>query len=190
MSGGGERFSWLGDPQVVMWCVTFVRGASPVEALRRLGAEPVSEKLTAGEAASHPTADEGAWIARAAELDPGWSVVVELLSWQGARPELLEPLAADTEVVSVFSSGSGADVFHYAAGGQVVTWFEPTMPESCGGTEPDRFAEAMQRVGLGADEEFTSGPGGALELIRQEFGVELDRHLVLDAPLVAGLVRD
>lgn len=66
-----------------------------------------------------------------------WVLVVEDDSGQGARPEVLRRVSANTEAVSVFWDADGTTRFSHALGGPVRSAFDAARPEQREGTHPD-----------------------------------------------------
>lgn len=77
----------------------------------------------------------------------GWVVAVENNGWQGSRPEILRRVSAGRRAVSMFWNVESDARFSYAAGGEVVTAFDPVVgPERREGARPDQLE--AERAGL------------------------------------------
>ncbi|MEU7742163.1 DUF6461 domain-containing protein [Nonomuraea sp. NPDC049158] len=175
-----------------LWCLTFVRGLSEIDVLRRMGAEERSIRpLTYEE-----LIDEGLFpdTVLAGRLGD-WIVVVEESGWDAL--DALEVLSVETEAVSVLRHDYASDCFGYAVDGELITSFNPMIPAWRSGSDPDRLVDVMRDVGF--DPTYAPGDAderearavkhpsvdGALLLAARLTGVMLTQD-VLNAPLVAG----
>ncbi|MEU5862762.1 DUF6461 domain-containing protein [Nonomuraea sp. NPDC047529] len=124
--------------------VTFVRGLSPEEALRRIGAGPGDTSREVGIAAY--AADGGA----------------VLIDYHG-QP-LPETLSQGTEMARVITGITMDEYFVYAVDEVVVTEFEPFFPGGRDGTDPDHLLTHMRELSMPLDGEADTGTSTALAL--------------------------
>ncbi|WP_405142834.1 DUF6461 domain-containing protein [Sphaerisporangium sp. NBC_01403] len=157
-----EEFRWLSDREPLgdIYCVSFVRGLSPDEALRRFGVdESTVEEATFDELneRSAENAVDAAGYIGAVKIDD-WTVVIEPGGWKIAvDSEIGARVSQGTEVVSVCRHDYAEDTFTYLVDGKAVVSFDPLDPETRSGGDPDRFVAEMREVGLNPDHDF-DGP--------------------------------
>lgn len=159
-------FRWLREDDSLddVYCVSFVRGLSPREALRRFGVdERTMEEMTFDELTERSAANaEGAAGCIGAVRIGGWTMVVEPGGWKLAiDPETGARVSAGTELVSVCRHDYAADHFAYLVDGEVVTSFDPIAPNAREGGDPDRFVGWMREVGLDPADEPADSPDEA-----------------------------
>ncbi|MDF2709388.1 MAG: hypothetical protein K0R62_5040 [Nonomuraea muscovyensis] len=153
-----EDFHWLRrhEPLDDIYCVSFVRGLSPREVLRRFGVdESTLEEVTFDELSvrSAENAEDAAGFVGAVRIGE-WTMLVEPGGWQLAVvAELGARVSAGTEAVSVCRHDYAADSFTYLAGGELVTHFDPMAPNARSGGDPDRLVAWMREVGLDPDSD-------------------------------------
>ncbi|MEV6868649.1 DUF6461 domain-containing protein [Streptosporangium subroseum] len=157
MTEAPEEFRWLSgrEPMGEIYCVSFVRGLSSEEVLRRFGVdESTMEEVTfdeLDERSVESMRDDAAGYIGAAKIGD-WAVVVEPGGWQIAvDPEIYARVSRGTEVVSVCCHDYASDTFAYIVDGAPVVWFDPRLPDARSGSDPDRFVEEMREVGLDPD---------------------------------------
>jgi hypothetical protein len=151
------------------FCATFVRGLSPEEAFRRIGAIPDD---ISGDWGIEARAASGGTVL----IDYGYAMLSELIS-------------RGTTAATVFTNGSLDEDFVYSVDGVVVTKFEPHSPDWRRGSDPDRLLAQMREVGILLDEEATGDLRitRALALAERVTGVRLSpAHYAL--PVVVGSV--
>ncbi|WP_246267624.1 DUF6461 domain-containing protein [Nonomuraea typhae] len=140
-----------------IYCVSFVRGVAPEEVLRRFGVdEDTFTELSIDELASRSweeyAEDSAGWIGAASLGD--WTVLVEPGGWKTAvDEEVYTKVSHAAELVSVCRHDYANDSFLYAVDGRGITWFDPEIPDSRVGAEPDRLLDRMRRLGLDPDAE-------------------------------------
>ncbi|SNT45492.1 hypothetical protein SAMN05216276_104514 [Streptosporangium subroseum] len=149
-----EEFRWLSDsdPLGEIYCVSFVRGLSPDEVLRRFGVdEGTLEEVAFNELEERSVEsmrDDAAGYIGAAKIGD-WTLVIEPGGWQIAGDsEIGGRVSRGTEVVSVCCHEYASDTFAYLVGGEPVVWFDPMLPDARSGSDPDRFVEEMREAGL------------------------------------------
>ncbi len=142
----------LCDQLGATFCLTYVKGADAVEALRRLGGCPDTirertvEEVTGRResfAAGFPQ------VAMAIELG-AWSVVIEPGGVPGSDHGLLEAASRGTEAVAVLRHDRAAAHFGYAVDGTTITGFDPGYPaeETIWGADPKLLRHLMDALGL------------------------------------------
>lgn len=149
-----EEFRWLSarEPLDETYCVSFVRGLSQGEVLRRFGVdESTMEEVTfdelGGRSVESMRADAAGYIG-AAKIDD-WTLVIEPGGWQIAvDPNICAPVSRGTEVVSVCCHDYASDAFAYIVDSEPVVLFDPMFPGERLGSDPDRFVEEMREAGL------------------------------------------
>jgi Family of unknown function (DUF6461) len=178
-----DGYDWLDQLGLgEAFCLTFVRGLTESEVLRRFGADPATIQQIAGlaEAEGEPLEASVA----AGQVD-GWAFVLEDNGFQGTRPEVLRAVSAGTEALSVFTNVNGNTKFNHAVDGEVRTAFDPCSPARRWGSEPDALVELMRTVGLSDEERLDDGLGAALRLADRITGVHLTAER-LDEPVLLG----
>ncbi len=154
-----EEFRWLSGYEQLgeIYCVSFVRGLSPEEVLRRFGVdESTLEEVTFAELderSAESMRDDAAGYIGAAKIGD-WTVVVEPGGWQIAvDSEIYTPVSRGTEVVSVCRHDYASDTFAYIVDGEPVVLFDPMLPDERSGSDPDRFVMEMREAGLDPDHD-------------------------------------
>jgi hypothetical protein len=184
----GDIYSWVNDPSLVGYCVTWVRGLDISDIFDRLDAEfdpHVSQ--TWGELTISARAKQKRGI-RVAQLN-GWSAIIELESARGANSKWLSTLSAKAEAINVLASATGMELFSHMIDGQLITRFEPSMPAHRTGSRPDGLLEAMRDAGLDPDVDDLDEVDtrvAILVLINQVFGAFIKTQTVIDEGLPAG----
>ncbi|MGV9325646.1 DUF6461 domain-containing protein [Streptosporangium sandarakinum] len=160
-----EEFRWLSDCEDLgeIYCVSFVRGLSPEEVLRRFGVDEstmeegvTSEELD--ERSVESMRDDAAGYIGAAKIGD-WTLVIEPGGWKiAADPDIYGPVSRGTEVVSVCRHDHASDSFAYIVDGEPVVWFDPMLPDARSGNDPDRFVKEMREVGLDPEHDIDDDP--------------------------------
>lgn len=140
-----------------IYCVSFVRGLSPEEALRRFGID--EETLEEGlpfdeldERSAENMPDDGAGYVAAAKVGD-WTVIVEPGGWRlAADSEKFRPVSRGTELVAVCRHDYAEDSFAYIVDGTPALWFDPARPED--GSE--HFTAMMNEVGFSEEDPMGS----------------------------------
>lgn len=167
-----------------IFCLTFIRGVDPAEALRRLGALPdtVVPRTWSDIGALH-NFDAG-YPEMASALPLGtWTVVFEPDGFNGSH--LTTTLSSGTEAVSVLRHDYASPAFTYAVNGELITHFDPTSPDYRYGTDPDRLLTRMQEAGFTKEDGDTTR---SLRLTEQLTGV-LPTYEALTGPLTSAQVE-
>ncbi|ACZ89716.1 DUF6461 domain-containing protein [Streptosporangium roseum] len=150
-----EEFRWLSGREELgeIYCVSFVRGLSPEEVLRRFGVDEstmeegvTSEELD--ERSVESMRDDAAGYIGAAKIGD-WTLVIEPGGWKIAvDSDIYAPVSRGTEVVSVCHHESASDSFAYIVDGESAVHFDPMCPGDRSGSDPDLFIKEMREVGL------------------------------------------
>lgn len=172
-----------------IWCLTFVRGLSEIDVLRRMGAEERSIRpLTYEELFDEGLFPDTVLVGRSG----AWIVIIEESGWEAL--EALEALSVGTEAVSVLRHDYAEDDFGYAVDGELITSFNPMIPAWRSGSDPDRLVDLMRDVGFepahtpgDEDDREVRHPtvDGALLLAARLTGVMLTQDVV-NGPLIGG----
>lgn len=155
-----------------IFCLTFVKGTEPRQALLRMGGDPETMRE-----------------AKAGELEPpyavalplgAWSVVIEPGGSLGADHPLLEAVSRGTAAVSVLRHDHASAHFGYAVDGTTVAAFDPGYPseETKWGSDPGMLRHLMDALGLrppadDADESWQDAEPKALLLAQRITGAGL-----------------
>ncbi|TDD45805.1 hypothetical protein E1286_22850 [Nonomuraea terrae] len=184
--------AWLAEDDELgdLWCLTFVRGVSEVEALVRLGADQESIRpLTYDELTDDGLFPETVLAGRVGD----WTVLFEESGWTCTEADKAHALSAGTVAVVVLRHDYASDAFVYAVDGELVTYFNPKIPEWRHGSDPDRLNDLMREVGLDPDDVPRSGAeapspvSGALLLAARLTGVVLP-PATIRGPLMSGVI--
>ncbi|GGS79972.1 DUF6461 domain-containing protein [Nonomuraea spiralis] len=184
--------AWLAEDDELgdLWCLTFVRGVSEVEALLRLDADPESMRpLTYDELMDDGLFPETVLAGRVGD----WTVLIEESGWTCTEADKAQALSAGTVAVTVLRHDYASDDFVYAVDGELVTYFNPEIPGQRHGSDPDRLNDLMREAGLdpedglGIGAEAPSSASGALLLAARLTGVVLTPDIVKGA-LTSGVV--
>ena len=137
-----EDYQWAVDPRqtflAVAGCVTAVLGLERDDVLAGFGADLGHPPM-----ALDPRDPPDGHTVAVASIGPA-IVAVEYNGFQGARPEILRVISRVQLAVSVYWNVNDHMEFSYAAGGEVVTRFDPISPSNtCTGTDPERLRPLM-----------------------------------------------
>ncbi|MFE2537506.1 DUF6461 domain-containing protein [Streptomyces sp. NPDC059371] len=186
----------------VGYTLTLVRGVSPSELFRIVGAEPrgVCQGLSEFIEAQQEFLDEyeewpEAFLAGAFTV-PGegadWTLALEFGGDLGTRPRLMEALSAGTRAVSHSSNGGKPmDFFHWYEEGQLRTTFE--WPANRTGSTPDELNGVMMEVGLnpsGDEHPAVDRKAAVLALAERLTGVRVTEGLLAEAEYQVGEVLE
>ncbi|MBE1532135.1 DUF6461 domain-containing protein [Actinomadura algeriensis] len=147
-------YLWLDDPADaldIIFCVSFFRGLTPTDVLRRFtasdepGEEVAFEQLwdIGGEPAMEA---EGGHIG--VVQANGWSVAVELGGWTAVLSDYAADLSRGSEMVAICRHDYAQDGFVYAVDGELVTGFVPPLPSNGWGSDPNRLDHALRKLGV------------------------------------------
>lgn len=144
----------LGD----LFCLTYVKGVTPSDALRLVAAAPDAKVVTAG----------------------AWSVVVEPGSDRGADHDLLEAASRGREAVVVVRDDARSPHFAYAKDGVTVSAFDPSYPaaETMWGADTELLRPLMRALDIrepdhDADSPWDDAEAKAIVLAQRITGARL-----------------
>ena len=193
-------YLWLQESQPDLaeaYCLSYVRGLSRPEALRRFGAdERALRPLPIVEAVEACLCAEEDLPLTVHALSLGeWTVIVEPTGCSCTRPQVYRKLSVGTELVCVRVVMGYRYEFRWVVDGVLRFFFDARLPDQRGGSDPDRLAADLLALGLTEPAEpGRADPGPALlALADRVTGVRLrPEHLSgpllgaeLDAPLPA-----
>jgi hypothetical protein len=172
------KFSGLG------FCLTWLRGVTPAEFARRLGAR--AGQVHPWDSLPEPDEDD----ALLAITDTGdWSLLVEYNGFVAIEDELMQSLSAGTRLISNYCNVESDSRFVLVEDGTIVADFDPTYPARVYGSAPDRIRAEM--AGLGFDDtprrDYTEA---ALVLTERLTGVPLTEQNLRGSDYLAAAVRD
>ncbi|MEU8380619.1 DUF6461 domain-containing protein [Streptosporangium sp. NPDC048865] len=150
-------YDWIDDEA---FCVTFVRGLDPHEALARFRVEVFDGDDDEGD---H---EEGLVSARPAE---GGTILSEWNGFAGTLPEILARLSAGTVTASVFRNVNAVASFVHYADGREVLDFDWLFP----GDDSGAYLAERTELGL-AGEDAEGDLPDALKLAERITGVRAD----------------
>lgn len=185
--------------------LTLVRGVSPSDVLRAIGAEPqgtctgvdalIEQHMDQRDATDYR---DDSFIAGAFTVpgtDGNWTLVLQFDGGVGMRPRFLEALSADGRAVAHSTNGGAPiDLFHWYEAGELRTSFE--WPTGRYGSTPDDLVPVMREIGFDlTEDEDGSGPStdtkaAVLALAERLTGVRLTEELLKDAEYHLGLVPE
>jgi hypothetical protein len=198
----GDGPEWLADSTFdVGYCVTFARGLSAVEILRRLGCDVSTAEMKNRVDANHwidDLADElgeqtvagKEQVIRAGESE-GWAFAVEDGGVRGMDDEVLASVSAGTVAMSTMVSVNAVTVFSYAEAGLLVCRYE--APGHRWGADPDRLVPELTRAGILLPDREPADLGVGeeqrltLRMMHAEFGLTLPRDPVEHGELLAAM---
>ncbi|UKY52001.1 DUF6461 domain-containing protein [Streptomyces inhibens] len=150
-----ERFPDLAEA----YCITLAHGLPPAELLRRLGGreEPLYATGPTGTTAVVDAAfdllgrSDGTRQLIALTTVGRWTVAIEPNGYLGVTEERALPASSGTRWISHFANINGVDTFLWAEDTTNRLCFEPTFPESRGGSTPDALLDVMRGMGFPLD---------------------------------------
>ncbi|MFJ2032645.1 DUF6461 domain-containing protein [Streptosporangium sp. NPDC087985] len=153
------EFRWLDEDLGEIYCVSFVRGIPPFEALTRFGTvSGTIEEVTFDEVCGRAFAEAEASTRAlpgyigAVQID-GWSLIVEPLGWLAADPDVRARLSHGTEMVVITRHEYSTEEFIHEIDGETATYFHLIAPQHRWGSNPDRWLDAMREAGLDTDHD-------------------------------------
>ncbi|MEU6895899.1 DUF6461 domain-containing protein [Streptomyces sp. NPDC046557] len=209
-SATAADYSWIRSPASpfaygleVGYTLTLVRGISPSELFRIVGAEPRDEECEGlGDLIfeQQEFLDEfeewpDAFLTGAFTV-PGkggeWTLALEFGGDLGTRPRLMEALSAGTRAVSHSSNGGKPmDFFHWYEDGELRTTFE--WPADRSGSTPDELNAMMGAVGLnssGDTDPSVDTKAAVMALAERLTGVRVTAQLLAESEYQLGVVPE
>jgi hypothetical protein len=194
--------SLFGYALEVGYTLTLVRGVSPADLLRLVGAEPrgacegLNELIEQHEVLLHGYDDwpesflAGAFTVRGEGGD--WALALEFGGDLGTRPCFMEALSAGTRAVSHSSNGGKPmHFFHWYENGELRTTFE--WPADRIGSTPDELNAVMTEVGLnptGDEAPDVDRKAAVFALAERLTGVRVTEELLTEAEYRTGEVPE
>lgn len=187
----------------VGYTLTLVRGVSPSELFRIVGAEPREEEC---EGLSDLIFEQQEFVDESEEWPdafltgaftvPGeggeWTLALEFGGDLGTRPRLMETLSAGTRAVSHSSNGGKPmDFFHWYEDGELRTTFE--WPANRTGSTPDELNALMGEVGLnpaGDTDPDVDTKAAVMALAERLTGVRVTAQLLTESEYQLGVVPE
>lgn len=194
-------YSWFdGTALDYGYCMTFVQGLTPDEALDRIDGEVLERR--AGLHSFIDFADRNfPWPGRedrrsavgAVALD-GWSLLLERNGFLGVTTAILDSLSARTQVVSHYKNVDGEDKFCWTVEGDLRLKFEPFLADRRSGSDPDGLVEVMHQVGFdlrGLEERDPSMRTAATFALTENLtGIRLTQEVLDSADYLCAKVPD
>ncbi|WP_392900462.1 DUF6461 domain-containing protein [Streptomyces sp. LN699] len=173
-----EGLRWIADADFDNYCLTFARGLTPEELVRRMGgdADLITEPISLEDALQ---LDDGLGMVALVGRDNGWAFAVELNSAEGEDRKIIENVSRGTEVIVLTKSFSSPSMFRLIRDGRSIAEFEVYQPDrqAVYGEDPEVVISAMERSGFllddGASAEPDDGEICALWLAEEEFGLSI-----------------
>ncbi len=179
------------------YCLTLVRGLTPAEFLRRVGAAPGVRYAGLGPM-FEPSMDIGRGgaelligVTPVAGTGGEWALGVEINGFLGATEEVLLALSEGTVAVSVYRNFNATDHFYWAEDGDIRLDFTPAEPRYRDGSTPDAVLGLMRQVGFDLDDDdgmLEGSDEAALALAERLTGVRLTAELLEGATFESGIV--
>lgn len=186
----------------VGYTLTLVRGVSPSELFRIVGAEPrgaceglnelieKQQEFVDGYEQWPEAFLAGAFTVQGEGGD--WTLALEFGGDLGTRPRLMEALSDGTRAVSHSSNGGKPmDFFHWYEEGELRTTFE--WPADRTGSTPDELNAMMTEVGLnpsGDEDPDVDTKAAVLALTERLTGVRVTEQLLAEAGYQVGEVPE
>lgn len=174
-----DGIAWLRE-SFDTYCVTFAKGLSVDELVRRMGGDPARIlPSVSGDDARILARDEGP-VARLG-IGNGWAFALEPASAEGTDRRTLQRVSAGTEAVMLLNSGMPPYWFVHARDGEIAADFEPGVEaDQIGGTDPSFLVPAMQAAGMllpdgTADPEDWEPEQRILTVVERVFSLDLPR---------------
>lgn len=209
-SATAADYGWIRSPSSpfaygleVGYTLTLVRGVSPSELFRTVGAEPRDEECEGlGDLIfeQQELLDEyeewpEAFLAGAFTVQGEggeWTLALEFGGDLGTRHRLMKALSAGTRAVSHSSNGGKPmDLFHWYEDGELRTTFE--WPADRIGSTPDELNALMEEVGLnpsGNTDPDVDTKAAVMALAERLTGVRVTAQLLAEAEYQLGVVPE
>ncbi|MFF5480610.1 DUF6461 domain-containing protein [Streptomyces sp. NPDC012935] len=191
-------YAWLEERHEALmqaYCVTLVRGLTPLELLRELKARP-GPRITGVDGLCEPSydVDEANRLFVGATALGDWSLMVEFNGYLGVTNEAMIPLSRGRRVVSHFLNVNAVDHFCWYEDGELRLHFEPLFAYHRDGTHPDELLDAMRESGFDLveheeDEErdYDDLTGASFALAHRITGIRLTPELFASAEFICGV---
>ncbi|MET7483718.1 DUF6461 domain-containing protein [Streptomyces sp. NPDC005538] len=194
-----DDYTWLEEQYASLmeaYCVTLVRGITPEELLKELGAEPGLRVKGVADLYA-PTYE--AWTEHngdplfvGAAAVGTWSLMVEHNGYVGITAETMLPVSRGRTVVSHFRNINAVDHFYWFEDGHIRLHFEPLFAYERDGSHEDELLTEMRESGfdLSADDDrdYQRHTEAAFALAHRLTGVRLTPELFASLEFTGGLV--
>ncbi|MFF4245882.1 DUF6461 domain-containing protein [Streptomyces sp. NPDC001822] len=177
------------------YCITLVRGITPVDVLKALKAEVQGRGIGVGTLDEH--AYETAQVREGTHgylgVAPlhGWSVMVEPNGYIGTLDGVLSHLSAGRTVVSHFRNVNAVDHFNWFENGKLRLHFEPLFAYYRDGDESESLVTAMREVGFSTEERSADDldvvTAATFALAERVTGIRLTPEFLENAQFIKGL---
>jgi hypothetical protein len=192
----GWTAGWHGWP-IGAYCLTLLRGLTPLEVLDRLNVKNRTRIAGAG-AIIEPSIDAwgthgGAELFVAVTETDGWSVMVEQNGFIGVTDHIMTAVSKGTKTVSHFRNINALDRFLWLEDGKLVLEFEPLFPARRSGTRAndDDILTELTAAGFdlrtGEERTFLRHTEAAFAFAERMTGVRVTPEFLDEATFVAGL---
>ncbi|MFI9047417.1 DUF6461 domain-containing protein [Streptomyces sp. NPDC053427] len=191
-------YAWLDEALPGLteaYCLTLMRGLTPEEVLRRIGARE-ELRITGVEQLAEPAYE--AWeeydgdrmfVGVASVGD--WALMVEYNGYLGVTDEVAVPLSRGTRLVSHFRNVNAVDHFWWIEDGDIRVTFEPLFPYQRYGSAPDSLVEEMRSAGFdlsdGDDQSHELHTEAAFALAECLTGIQLTTEVLTSATFLCGM---
>lgn len=177
------------------YCITMVRGITPVEVLRLLQAEVRGDVMGTRTLNEHAykTAQvhQGSHGYLGVALLEGWSVMVEPNGYIGTLDGVLSRLSAERTAVSHFRNVNAVDHFNWFENAELRLHFEPLFAYYRDGSAPDSLVTPMREVGFAVEEggadDLDMVTAATFALAERVTGIRLTPEFLEHAPFIEGL---
>lgn len=193
-------YAWLEDGYELLteaYCLTLVRGLTPAELLRELGAEG-RQRITGVDALGEPSYEVHTpfqlFVGATAIRD--WTLMVEFNGYLGVTDEAMLPLSRGRRVVSHFLNVNAVDRFCWYEDGDLRLHFEPLFADARYGSRPDELVAEMRESGFDLserdedednDDYYASLTGASFALAHRLTGIRPTPELFADAEFLCGV---
>jgi hypothetical protein len=155
-----DWFENTGHGLTVESCLTFVRGLSTQEVIRRLDGAEIAAMTSLRQLDRYRDAAARAGQEFAAVADIGDGVLfLEQNGLLGVDDAVFTPLSRGTSLAVVYTSENNDDRFLWVADGEVRVDFDPFSAAWREGTQPDALLPEMQRLGFNFSTAEVDDPG-------------------------------
>ncbi|MFE2889345.1 DUF6461 domain-containing protein [Streptomyces sp. NPDC059272] len=176
MTESSPSWDWIRSGGYVSMCLTFTRGVTPEDLLRRYGADPLdANSITFAQAYELIQPGPDSSILRVGSLGE-WTFCCESLGVQGVMPAVLAALSRDTETVAFNHGADARHTLDHWVDGQPREHFEPGTKASLQAAGVHPFWDAAERHHADNPE----GPAelNALEAVSDRIGGYLTTDIV------------
>ncbi|MFB7260801.1 DUF6461 domain-containing protein [Streptomyces nojiriensis] len=173
-----DGLQWIADAEFDNYCITFAKGLSPEELVRRMGGDPdlITEPMHLDDALQ---LDDGLGMVALIGSENGWAFAVEMASAEGDDREIIEKVSRGTEAIILTKSFASPSMFRLIRDGRSIAEFEVYQPiaQAVQGDDPEAIIPAMERSGFLLPNGFSAEPDDdercALRLAEDEFGLSV-----------------